>query len=103
MVTSVDVGSKRIWVGTYNPADALSHLYCLYVAARVKELLGSVSAKEAHAWLREHIPDSKAYLDHVDAGGELRPLVPYGEFPLTPGDERIELEIIGHLRKMHRL
>lgn len=99
MVTSVEIGSKKIWVATYNPTDALAHLYCIYAAARIKEMLSTVSEKEAHKWLRKHVPDSGEFLDSVEQGVAPRPLVPYGQFPLTPGDEKIELEIVGHLRK----
>ena len=99
MVTDLIVGRKRIWVTAYNPSDALARLYCVYVVARIKELLAKVDEEDVHAWLRENIPGSADYLDWIEQGGRPTPEAGEHEFPLTPGAEEIELQIVSYLHR----
>ena len=98
MITYVDVGKKRIWFTAYNPSDALARLYCVFVVAKFRELMAGVSGEEAHTWLRENVPTAGEYLDQIEAGALPAPEVKRGEFPMTPGAEEIEMQIISHLR-----
>jgi hypothetical protein len=94
----VDVGSERIFFGTYNPSSPLSRLYCHFVLDKIASALQNVTRDEAHAWIRAHFPQAAELLEHVEAGGtiptELRP----GEYPVTPGLAELEVPIIAALR-----
>ena len=103
MVEPVNVGAKRVWVTAYNPADALSLLYCRFVLGRLRELLADTTAEEVHAWLRKNVEGVGPYLDKIDDGWKPDREVPIGEFPLTPGNEAMELRIVEWLKNEARL
>lgn len=101
-VTYVDVGPKRIWVTAYNPSDALADAYCVAVAHLAAERLAGISVTDVHAWLRRNAPEFAGVLEHVEAGGELPRETPAGEYPVTPGLERLQLPIIAELQRRER-
>ena len=96
---SVTIGDKRIWVSAYNPADALSLLYCRFVLAAIKEELGNVPVELVHQWLRSNVPGAADLLDKIEQGWELERDVPPDRFPMTPGGGAAEQRIIAELIK----
>ena len=98
MVKSINIGDYRVHLTAYNPRDALSVLYCIFVVERVCELLDNTSVETAHAWLREHVPDCGELLDRIESGDKLAREFEIGEYPVTPGQEKFELPIIGKLK-----
>ena len=103
MVEPVNVGQRRIMVTAYNPTDALSLLYCRYLLERIATVVGDVTEEEVHAWLRANVPGASELLDMIEEGWELEREVPKGEFPVTPGQEKAELRIIGWLKREAKL
>lgn len=101
-VSYVDVGPKRIWVTAYNPSDALADAYCVAVANLAAERLAGIAVADVHAWLRRNAPEFAGVLDHVEAGGELPRETPAGEFPVTPGLERMHVPIITEIQRRNR-
>lgn len=97
MVTSIDIGNKRIWVTGYNPSDSLSELYVVYVLGRMTELLDQTPLSEVHAWLRNNVPDSAKFLDRIERGERPVRRVPAGKFPASPTDYKFEKPIIDFL------
>lgn len=99
MVGSVDIGDKRVWFTAYNPSDELSKMYCVMIVDMVMELLENMSQEDAHAWLRERYPDTAPYLDLVESGREPIRETPIGEYPVRPGAEALDKQIISFLKK----
>ena len=99
MVGSINVGKKRIWMTAYNPSDELAKMYCVMLMDMVMEKISDITQEEAHAWLREHYPDTSQYLDMVEAGKT--PVRDYesDEHPVRPGSEELDKQIIAFLRK----
>jgi hypothetical protein len=103
-IRSINVGDKRIHICAYNPSDRLALLYCEFVAARVAELLGpTISQAEAHAWLRQHRPQSAALLTAAEAGIPLPREVPIGQFPIDPTEAGPQAEIAAHLAAQRQM
>lgn len=96
-VIGVDIGERRIWLTAYNPADALSLLYCELALAIAREALDGMTAASARAWLEEHVPDTRELFALLDQGWELPREVPIGEFPVSPQDAAYELPIVTQL------
>ncbi len=103
-IRSINVGDRRIHICAYNPSDRIALLYCEFIAERALELLGStISQADAHAWLRQHRPDSAALLDAVEAGMPPPREVPIGQFPIDPTEAGPQSEIAAHLTTRRRM
>ena len=99
LVDHVPIADFEIWFTAYNPRNALSKLYCAFAVAKAKEALRGVDLCEVHAWIRGRFPQAREMLDVVEAGGELPPEVRPGEYPLTPGQERLQVPIVAAIQR----
>lgn len=102
-VTSINVGTKRVWVSTYNPSDDLGLLYCLFLANKIQRVVKNISTEEAHSWLRQNVEGSSIILDKVEAGEKLPRQTPPGEFPVSPRHLAFELPIVRFLTSERQL
>ena len=86
----------RIMLAAYNPRDALSLLACKFVLLRCQQAMREVSEQEFHEWVRSAVPEGDKLLDLIEEGWTLEQTP---GLPVTPGEERYQLPIIGWLRQ----
>lgn len=103
-VDRVGIGDYQIWfnVTAYNPIDVVSDMYCEFLTGWIKEKAGLLTLDEVHDWIRKNRPEFAEVLKNIEDGNTPIRQVPIGSFPFTPGQEKEEAPIIGHL-KLRRL
>ena len=95
----LNVGAYRIHVTAYNPADALSLLYCEFCLDKLVECVDGISDDAVRAYLAGKHPDVKKLFEMIDDGWELPRATKIGEYPVAPTNAKEEARIIHWLQR----